>query len=94
MVGWVTQCAPSGSCHWRGPGLPPDAPLVLYKEEAASCRFTNVQSPIVSTRLIAPVITGNVSQVQVAFQTCKFPLIEVLFKTDLINKVRPGTCHP
>ena len=36
---------PSGSCRWRRPGLSSDAPLGLYKEEAASCRFTNVESP-------------------------------------------------
>ena len=36
---------PSGSCRWLRPGLSSDAPLGLYKEEAASCRFTNVESP-------------------------------------------------
>ena len=45
MVGTLTQGGTSGSCRWRCPGLPSDAPLGLYKEEAASCRFTNVQSP-------------------------------------------------
>ena len=44
MVGLVTQGTASGSCRWPCPGLPSDAPLGLYKEEAASCRFTNVQS--------------------------------------------------
>ena len=37
IVGTLTQ-----GCR---PGLQSDAPLGLYQEEAASCRFTNVQSP-------------------------------------------------
>ena len=45
MVGLLTQGARSGSCRWRCPGLPSDTPLGLYKDEAAPCRFTNVQSP-------------------------------------------------
>jgi hypothetical protein len=45
MVGKLTQGGTSGSCRWSRPGLPSDAPLGLYNEEAASCRFTNVQSP-------------------------------------------------
>jgi len=46
MVGMLTQGGTSGSCRWCRPGLPADAPLGLYKEEVASCRFTNVQSPV------------------------------------------------
>jgi hypothetical protein len=38
------------SCRRCRPGLPSDAPLGLYQEEAASCRFTNVQSPVVPLR--------------------------------------------
>ena len=45
IVGTLTQGGTSGSCRWCRPGLPSDAPLGLYREEAASCRFTNVQSP-------------------------------------------------
>ena len=45
IVGTLTQGGTSGSCRWCRPGLPSDAPLGLNKEEAASCRFTNVQSP-------------------------------------------------
>ncbi len=45
IAGMLTQGTPSDSCRWACPGLPSDAPLGLYKEEAASCRFTNVQAP-------------------------------------------------
>jgi membrane fusion protein, multidrug efflux system len=38
----LTQGRTSGSCRPRRPGLQADAPLGLHKEEAASCRFTNV----------------------------------------------------
>jgi len=51
IVGTLTQGGTSGSCRWCRPGLPSDAPLGLYREEAASCRFTNVQSPGPSLRL-------------------------------------------
>jgi len=44
MMGTLTQGWTSSSCRWSSPGLPSDAPLGLYYEEAASCRFTNVQS--------------------------------------------------
>ena len=40
IVGRLTQGGASGSC-----AMPSGAPLGLYQEEAASCRFTNVQSP-------------------------------------------------
>ena len=41
----ATQGVTSGSCRRCRPGLQAGAPLGLYREEAASCRFTNVQSP-------------------------------------------------
>ncbi len=43
-VGPLTQGGWSGSCRCRRPGLLSDARLGLHNEEAASCRFTNVQS--------------------------------------------------
>jgi hypothetical protein len=45
MMELVTQGAPSGSCRCGRPGLLSAALPGLHKEEAASCRFTNVQSP-------------------------------------------------
>ena len=44
IVEMLTQGGTSGSCLWYCPGLSSDGPLRLYQEEAASCRFTNVQS--------------------------------------------------
>ena len=49
MVGTQTQGETSSSCRWSGPGLQSAAPLGLYAEEAASCRFTNVQSLVTAT---------------------------------------------
>ena len=43
-MGPLTQGGWSGSCRCRRPGLLSDARLGLRNEEAASCRFTNVQS--------------------------------------------------
>ena len=45
MAGLVTQGAASGSYRWGALGYRLTPLLGLYKEEAASCRFTNVQSP-------------------------------------------------
>jgi hypothetical protein len=46
MLGLVTQGGAIRSCRWLCPGLGSDRPrLGLYKEEAASCRFSKVQSP-------------------------------------------------
>ena len=51
LVGLLTQGSISGSCRWCYPGLMSDAPLGLYKEEAASCRFTNFQSLLICVLL-------------------------------------------
>ena len=42
-MGTLTQGSRSGSCRWRRPGLESNAPMGLSKEEAAYCRFINVQ---------------------------------------------------
>jgi len=49
--GTLTQGVASGSCRSGSPGLQAYAPLGLYKEEAASCRFTSVQSLALDVRV-------------------------------------------
>ncbi len=36
------------------PGLPSDAPMGLFREEAASCRFTNLQIPLFRRKARTP----------------------------------------
>ena len=46
MVELSTQGGARGSCLALALGLPAAAPLGLIREEAAFCRFTNLQIPL------------------------------------------------
>ena len=73
MLGLVTQGAPSSSCRWGCPGLPSNAPLGLYKEEADSCRFT--KCPRSNLSIMLPLEQRNV-------HGCSVPIIEGLYTFD------------